>query len=66
MIPDKRYRGTAEITMAPDISGTETRINIQFGPLLLGSALSQQHGTSKGEIKRGAGGRSFFGGGGLA
>lgn len=42
-----------------DISGAQTRINIQIAPLFLGSRLSQQLGTSKRQIKRGDG-WSFF------
>lgn len=63
----KSDKGIAQIATGTwlfpaDISGTQTRINIQFAPLFLGSTLSQQLGTSKREIQkeRGADGWSFF------
>lgn len=43
----------AQITLAPDISGTHAGIKVQFGAVFLGRALSQQRGgASKRRIKR--------------
>lgn len=53
----RNYTGTW--LFPADISGAQTRINIQFAPLFLGSRLFQQLGTSKGQIK-GGNGWSFF------
>lgn len=44
-----------------DISGAQTRINIQIAPLFLGSRLSQQLRTSKRQIKRAMDGHSSGG-----
>lgn len=62
MTADKRYRGTAEITLAPDISGTQTRINFQVAPSLPGlKSISTAQSFKAGDETRARDGHSSAG-----